>query len=822
VIIPGGLISNDYNITFVNGELTIIPITAATVFSSGATTVCQDAPNETYTATSSTGSSITYSLFPPEAGVINETTGEMNWDEAFIGSVTITATSTGMCGTTSADRLVTVKAPSIGGTVDGGGLVCSGSNNTTLTLSGETGSVVKWQSSVNNWVNSTDIEATTNTLNITNLTFTTKYRAVVMNGECSSAYSASETLTVNPLPTAVLSGSASISGGTSTNLSVVLTGTAPWEVTYTDGTTPFTVSVTNTTSLISVSPLTTRTYNLVSVSDAYCSATSLTGSATITVASTDIWLGTTSTDWHTVSNWSVGEIPTASQNVVIPSGGNQPLIGSAAVCSDIIINSGAVLTIGASGTLTVSGTITNNSGISGLVLLSDATGTASLLHNTDNVQATVDRYISGNAESWHFLSSPVEHQDISGEWLPEGSYSNGTGYDLYLWDEPSSNWIYKLNTSLTINWNTVHPESYFVPERGYLYSVQELNPVKHFTGILNNGFQSIAVTNIGTKADLNGFNLVGNPYPSSIDWQAESGWTRSDLLESGGGYDMWIWSNEANNYGVQNSAAEIGTNGVTRYIPPMQGFLVRAQSDGNLLMDNSLRVNESAGTWLRKGVRSDINLLSITVNSADALGFDEIQLMFGSKQNEAGARKLFSYVSSAPSLFLPVQQEKYSVRYLTNTVDNPEIPIMFKAGADGDYTLHFNGDLSQYETVILEDRQLHYNHDLKANNEYSFKSLITDNQSRFVLHFSSVENPGNAQLPANVYQEGDKMIVDLTSINLETEIRIYDIMGHELLHENLQGETRNSLSVNSKTQLLIVVLKNQSGLLSKKLIWINR
>lgn len=135
----------------------------------------------------------------------------------------------------------------------------------------------------------------------------------------------------------------------------------------------------------------------------------------------------------------------------------------------------------------VSGAINNNASTNGFILKSDATGTASLIHNTNDVPATVQRYVSGTAEDWHFLSSPVSNQSISGTWLPSGTYGNGTGYDLYLWNESNSCWIYKLNTTSTINWNTVHPGSNFEVGRGYLYSVQASTPTKEFAGNLNNG-----------------------------------------------------------------------------------------------------------------------------------------------------------------------------------------------------------------------------------------------------------------------------------------------------------------------------------------------
>jgi hypothetical protein len=73
--------------------------------------------------------------------------------------------------------------------------------------------------------------------------------------------------------------------------------------------------------------------------------------------------------------------------------------------------------------------------------------------------------------------------------------------------------------------------------RGYLYSTQALNPTKEF-GLLNNGNVSFPITNTSSSADavVRGFNLIGNPYPSSIDWKSGTGWLRTDLVVSGGGY----------------------------------------------------------------------------------------------------------------------------------------------------------------------------------------------------------------------------------------------------------------------------------------------
>ncbi|MFC2111499.1 hypothetical protein ACFLQ5_03510, partial [Bacteroidota bacterium] len=95
-------------------------------------------------------------------------------------------------------------------------------------------------------------------------------------------------------------------------------------------------------------------------------AQSFTQDVTLSVWTTGdgTWIGTTSTDWNTASNWCSG-IPTASTNVVIPAPSasvpNQPTIGVAGgICNNITINSGATLTISGSNALNIKGNWTNN------------------------------------------------------------------------------------------------------------------------------------------------------------------------------------------------------------------------------------------------------------------------------------------------------------------------------------------------------------------------------------------------------------------------------------------------------------------------------
>jgi hypothetical protein len=119
------------------------------------------------------------------------------------------------------------------------------------------------------------IQGSSNVVNIT---------AVDLSGCVSSLTYSTSTFTTNARPTSVISGTATICNGSSSQVSIALTGTQPWSVTYTDGTTPTTVNGV-TTSPYTFSVSTTKTYTVSALSDATCSSISAdrTGSATITV-----------------------------------------------------------------------------------------------------------------------------------------------------------------------------------------------------------------------------------------------------------------------------------------------------------------------------------------------------------------------------------------------------------------------------------------------------------------------------------------------------------------------------------------------------------
>jgi len=488
---------------------------------------------------------------------------------------------------------------------------------------------------------------------------------------------------------------------------------------------------------------------------------------------------------------------------------NAPII----VTNALTINSGKLLTLSPLARVQVNGTLLNNAGASGLVLNSASNGTASLIHNTNNVQATARRYIGGTAAAWHFLSSPISNQALSGDWKPTGTYADGTGYDLYVWDEPTNCWVYNLNNSVSPTWNSVNPSTDFIPGKGYLYALQAVNQTKQFSGQLNNGNIAVSVTNSSVKT-FKGFNFLGNPYPSSIDWKNNAGFTRDMLETTGGGYNIWIWSDTAKNYGVYNSVdpLDFGTRGITRYIAPHLGFFVKAANSGTFVFKNAGRVSNEAANWLR--VKSDKNMilpLSLIVNSIDSLGSDEIKMNFGWDNVQAGASKLFSPVKTSPSLYIKYENEDFSTFYFNTASVTPSIELNFKAGKDGKYCIGANEYKANFEVVLLEDIKTGKTIDLKLTDNYIFTSKSTDNAARFKIHFNKTALDELAMGFVNIFKTNDNINIDLTSAKGNFTIKIFDVNGIVFDEFTAVGGEQRIVSNPTKGVVFVKIYNNEKS-----------
>ncbi|MFZ4399675.1 MAG: T9SS type A sorting domain-containing protein [Bacteroidales bacterium] len=422
--------------------------------------------------------------------------------------------------------------------------------------------------------------------------------------------------------------------------------------------------------------------------------------------------------WEVCANWDYG-IPGPLTNAYIAANKLAIVNSTNYQCNNLTIAPLGKLTINSSKSFKVNGTLT---------MQSDASGTASLIDygNLQTIGNIVERYIPHtNTDEFHMLASPVSNQSIN----PNFNQLDG----FYLWNEPTANWIEFANTG---NFLTANGGYNFVPGRGYAVSYPTVVK-KIFTGNLNTGTLTLPIAY--TTGLYSGWNFIANPYPSAINWNATSGWTRNVLADAGSGEKaIWVWNASTANYGAYISNAALGTNSVSRLIPSAQGFWVKASTAGTLSMSNSIR--EHANLTFLKSTTTIPDLLRLSVNGSTNSYSDELIIQFGNTNDLGGAEKMFSMDATAPGIYSIKSGKNWSISMLTSIADHPVIPLGFKAGINGSYTITAS-DVNSFTSPCysyLKDLATNTITDLNQNTTYTFTASTTDNTNRFQLLFAAL------------------------------------------------------------------------------------
>ncbi|MFM1929730.1 MAG: hypothetical protein RL387_1058 [Bacteroidota bacterium] len=312
------------------GNITVSPTTVGGTIA-GSAAVCSGTNSTTLTLSGNTGTvskwqSSTSANFGSPIDITNTTTSltasnltATNYYRAVVQSGSCSAANSGTA-------TITVSPTSVGGIIAGSAEICSGTNSTTLTLSGNTGTVIKWQSSTSaNFASPIDITNTTTSLTASNLTTTTYYRAVVQSGSCTAANSGTATITVSPLSVGgTIAGSASVCSGSNSTVLTLSGNTGNVTKWQSAGKADFSGTITdiaNTTSSFTVTNLSTSTFYRAIVQSGSCTAAN-SGTASITV--TDCTQAnpdnnTTSVNIPVSGNVSTNDIIAAGTNYGTPT-----------------------------------------------------------------------------------------------------------------------------------------------------------------------------------------------------------------------------------------------------------------------------------------------------------------------------------------------------------------------------------------------------------------------------------------------------------------------------------------------------------------------
>lgn len=545
----------------------------------------------------------------------------------------------------------------------------------------------------------------------------------------------------------------------------------------------------------------------INVADAFCNSifvegtlTSTSGSHTLTVAS-DV---RTDDTFNLGSNTLLIKGITSGDGTIIAEFGTIVYGGSSAqtisniasnVVSNLTIDNKAGVTLPPM--LTVNSTLTINAGakltnpefanltVYNVTINSDlANGTGTFVDNgitntTPGGVANVQQYLTGG-RNW-YVSSPVTTAAAS---------SISTASLIQGYDEPSSMWVPE---GLTLN-----------VLKGYAASISATGTITFTGAALNTGAKNPLLTRTGVAKT--GYNLVGNPYPSYLNWSLVH--SNSTNLES----TMWYRTKNSGNtayvFDTYNATGNIGTsnNGtlITSQIPPMQAFWVRVASgvQGTIALDNTMRSHDGTNSnRLKAPSMADLTQQVLRLQVSNGVNKDEAIVLFNMNASDGydayDSEKMTNNNASVPEIYTLAGTEPLVINGLNSVRPNEELPLGFTSGEVNMFTIKAT-EISNFDAdtkVVLKDKMLNKEKELTVGNDYTFTSDAVNTSTRFSILFKSnsfTTGIGNNSTTGNesmfIYRnQNNQITVNRTDAIGEGTVTVCNAIGQKLVSISTTG-----------------------------------
>jgi hypothetical protein len=423
---------------------------------------------------------------------------------------------------------------------------------------------------------------------------------------------------------------------------------------------------------------------------------------------------------------------------------------------------------------------------------------------------TVKRYLTDGR--WHMISPPTEgvisHQyyfnDNPKVWLTkyhetDDSYEyiyslnlpmpRGQGYGYWV-DESKSDVIIAIHGEL-------EAESFFLSE--------------------------LSEPSIQWSDGEHGYNLIGNPYSSAIDFDNVD-WNFFNMEES-----IWVWDPATENFKTRNSSG-IGSmdNGI---IPSSQGFFVRASAvNAGLTIPSSSRIHDHQALYKSNNETiEDLEYMILEIYRENSdIAEDEAWIGFhpfatDTFDNGLDISKLRGN-ETAPQLYFRAIKQELSCNILSPLNQEAKTaPLLIDAPLDLFYTIHAKElHIPSSTKILLEDLKTGHIQDLCIENTYKFQASPNDLKHRFNIHFNTLSTSIDAVENENVIIRavGKTIYMDFFGVltDLDKTIEIYNTQGQILYNGEIPNGNHYQLISNIPTQAIIIKMITPTNIITKKLM----
>lgn len=518
---------------------------------------------------------------------------------------------------------------------------------------------------------------------------------------------------------------------------------------------------------------------------------------------------------------------TQNNGILVFSGTTQNLNGSTITTfKNLSVSAGSTTTVSSAGhsltdVLVSDGTL--NAG-GNLTLLSTANKAALIdgISTGDVLDVIMQRYIP-SAYGYKYFSSPYQAATVN-EFANEVDL-NANFPPVYRYEEDNNatGWFFHKA-----------PTDVLTPLKGYAVNFGTAGtPVTaDIRGDANNGQMSIPLFN-NNRTYTQGFNLVGNPYPSPIDWDAPIGWTRTNVDDAIYYFDA---SNSDQYGGTYSSYINgVSSNGIANnIIPAMQGFFVHVSDgsypiSGTLGMTNATRVNNFL-PFFHKMPGKDNPLLRINAqykgsndkNDATVIYFDNS--CHKNFELEFDALKILNTDVAVPSLYINTPDgNKLSISaipYPDDSIDVVPLGLETKMDGEVEFTVSDIENMPQGTYIYFADSKTHSVSDVRAGSTYTTQLTTGKHENRYSIVFSKKPLISDifSRNELNAYADKGKLYIYLNLVTGDKgTLVLVNTLGQVIAKYELDGFGYHEIPVQLSNGVYIPSFYSQNGVFSKKM-----
>ncbi|MDA9333793.1 FG-GAP-like repeat-containing protein, partial [Polaribacter sp.] len=490
-------------------------------------------------------------------------------------------------------------------------------------------------------------------------------------------------------------------------------------------------------------------------------------------SSVTTWNGSTSIAWANSDNWSNG-IPTLNSDISIPAGlTNYPIVTAAV----------------------------------GVKSVNLASGTSLIAQNTFAGNITYTRSLT--TDNWYLVSSPVAGETLE-DFIANNNFVNGT--------PPNIGLAPYVNDGTAWDYQTAATTGSIASGTGYSVKLASAGDLT-FTGSL-----PVTDVDIAISTNTNGFNLVGNPYPSYIAGNTSADGTHnlisvntSSLTEA----TIWLWNEATNSYDTFNLASS------SLFISPAQGFFVSSNGSNTFSFTEPMQSHQSDSFQRTTNNRPEINLMISNGNDTTDTDIFYIEGTTTGWDNGYDST-MFGGTSNSFSVYTHLvsdsEGQNLSIQSLPDTdLESMIIPVGINAVSGTEITISVaTQNLPDGIDVYLEDKEEDSFTLLESDSNYTTTlSEALNGIGRYYLYTSAQVLSTIDLMTENIsiYMTNNNTLRVIGVQNVVAQVKVYSMLGKQVQVTSFQGNGINEVLLPKVAKgVYIIQLETRAGTLHKKVI----